>query len=380
MNASLQSPASVPQLVLQQVRKSFGEHVALNSISLEVQSGEVLALLGPSGCGKTTLLRCIAGLLNPDSGSIAIAGDTVSGPDKNLAPEERHLGMVFQDYALWPHMSLRKNVAFPLEMRGVAPAERKRQVDWALDLVGLLSQADRAPGTLSGGQQQRVALARAIVGEPRLLLMDEPLSNLDRSLREQLAQEIRELISTLGLTAVFVTHDQQEAYALADRVAVLQDGYLQQLDTPRSLFESPATPEIAGFLDIGSMLGGHCTDKGFIADNGQTRLPLKAREGYRGRANLLLPRRALTLVPQGSHTEPESVPVRVRTCLFQGERNFVKAALCGDVMLELTTDQTPAPGDHCGLRVDPGPLRGWGDDGRPLRFERFQEALDTVTV
>lgn len=197
---------------------------ALSSIDFSLQKGEILALLGPSGCGKTTLLRCIAGLLEPSAGRILIDGDVVVDERFSAVPEKRRLGMVFQDYALWPHMTVAENIAFPLSMRGMAKSERREKVAWALQVVGLEHLADRSPDTLSGGQQQRIALARAIVAKPRLLLMDEPLSNLDQGLRDSLAIEIRSLIKQLNLTAVFVTHDQHEAFAMADQVAILQQG------------------------------------------------------------------------------------------------------------------------------------------------------------
>ncbi|WP_116303237.1 ABC transporter ATP-binding protein [Alkalilimnicola ehrlichii] len=226
--------------------KTFGDAAALVELDVSVPQGQVLALLGASGCGKTTLLRCIAGLMAPDAGEILIQGQVVADRNRCLPPERRKLGMVFQDYALWPHMTIGENLAFPLHMQGLGRSERSRRIQWALELVGLGGMAGRSPDTLSGGQQQRVALARAVVGQPRLLLMDEPLSNLDKSLREQLALEIRTLIDELGLTAVFVTHDQQEAYALADRVAVMQKVALpnwlrrKAFITPRLRRTSPA--------------------------------------------------------------------------------------------------------------------------------------------
>lgn len=233
---------------------SYGKTPILNGIDLDLSAGQTLALLGPSGCGKTTLLRLVAGLLAPTSGAIAIDGAVVAGPGLFVPPEKRQLGMVFQDYALWPHLTVAGNVAFPLEMAGIGRAEREARVMAALDRVGLAVMAPRSPSALSGGQQQRVAIARAIVGEPRIVLFDEPLSNLDRELRETMVAELGALIRGLGLTAIYVTHDQSEALTLADQVAVMVAGQIAQLATPEDLVEHPASPKVAEFLRLGAVL------------------------------------------------------------------------------------------------------------------------------
>lgn len=203
----------------------------LHAIDLHVPAGSVLALLGPSGCGKSTLLKLLAGLLQPMDGSIAFGGVRVADARFSSPPEQRDLGMVFQDYALWPHMTVRENVAFPLKMRGLNGARRKEKTDVALARVGLQMLADRYPSALSGGQQQRVALARAVVAEPRILLFDEPLSNLDRDLRESLSKEMAVLLRQLGTTAVYVTHDREEAKTMADAIATLSSGQLVSVST-----------------------------------------------------------------------------------------------------------------------------------------------------
>lgn len=203
----------------------------LRDIDLHVPAGTVLALLGPSGCGKSTLLKLLAGLLQPTDGSIDFAGVRVAEARFSAPPEQRDLGMVFQDYALWPHMTVRENVAFPLKMRGLNAARRKEKTDAALERVGLDTLADRYPAALSGGQQQRVALARAVVAEPRILLFDEPLSNLDRDLRESLSKEMSVLLRQLGTTAVYVTHDREEANTMADAIATLSAGQLVSVST-----------------------------------------------------------------------------------------------------------------------------------------------------
>ncbi|ATF90252.1 ABC transporter ATP-binding protein [Burkholderia gladioli] len=206
------------------LRQRFGAHTVLDGIDLDVPAGTTLALLGPSGCGKSTLLKLLAGLLQPDEGAVQFGDQIVAEPGHCLPPEARELGMVFQDYALWPHLTVAGNVAFPLEMRRVPRAERAAAVAQALERVGLGGFGARRPSALSGGQQQRVALARAIVARPRVLLFDEPLSNLDPPLRASLALEIRELLAQLGTTAVYVTHDRAEADTLAHRIVELAQG------------------------------------------------------------------------------------------------------------------------------------------------------------
>lgn len=233
---------------------TYGKTQVLRGIDLGLSSGKTLALLGPSGCGKTTLLRLVAGLLAPTLGDIFIDGRQVAGPSTLVPPEKRGIGMVFQDYALWPHLTVAGNVAFPLEMARVGKAERERRVMAALDRVGLGAMAQRRPSALSGGQQQRVAIARAIVGEPRIVLFDEPLSNLDRELRETMVAELGALIRDLGLTAIYVTHDQSEALTLADQVAVMDAGEIAQLASPEDLVEHPASPKVAEFLRLGAVL------------------------------------------------------------------------------------------------------------------------------
>jgi iron(III) transport system ATP-binding protein len=213
--------------------QQFGDQTVLHGIDLEVPAGHTLALLGPSGCGKSTLLKLLAGLLEPSAGTIRFGEQIVAcaedGTRLYVPPEQRGLGMVFQDYALWPHMTVAGNVSFALEMRGVKRPERERRVEQALSRVGLGGLGARRPSALSGGQQQRVALARAIVAEPRILLFDEPLSNLDRALRTSLCQEIRDVLAQLGTTAVYVTHDHDEAETLAHRIVTLARGRVQEI-------------------------------------------------------------------------------------------------------------------------------------------------------
>jgi iron(III) transport system ATP-binding protein len=231
-------------LRLENLTRRFGDTVAVDGVSLEVPAGEFLTLLGPSGCGKTTTLRMIAGFEQPSSGRIVLGGRDVSA----LTPQKRDVGMVFQNYALFPHLDVWENVAFGLKSRGEKKEAVAAKVERALALVELAPYARRRVQALSGGQQQRVALARALAPQPPLLLLDEPLSNLDAALRERTRDELRALLKQLGMTAVFVTHDQEEAFALSDRIAVLDRGRLQQLGTPDTLYASPANAFVASFL------------------------------------------------------------------------------------------------------------------------------------
>ncbi len=249
---------------------AFGDNEVLKDISLDIAPGEFFAFLGPSGSGKTTLLRAVAGFGPRPSGEILIGGQNVV----DMPPWERNLGMVFQSYALWPHMTVRKNVAFGLEERRLPAREIAGRVEKALELVGLTKLAERRPSQLSGGQQQRVAIARTIVIEPKVLLLDEPLSNLDANLRIQMRRDIRALQQRLQLTTIFVTHDQEEANTTSDRMAVLNDGRLQQVGTPMELYDNPANLFVARFLGTANILQGSIVEedsrKVFVSDSGVT--------------------------------------------------------------------------------------------------------------
>jgi putative spermidine/putrescine transport system ATP-binding protein len=238
------------ELRLDGVTRRFGTALALDGLTLTIQQGEFIALLGPSGCGKSTALNCIAGLLPLSAGSISLDDKRIDV----LPPERRGFGMVFQNYALFPHMSVRKNIGFGLAMRGEARDAIRRKVDAALDLVQLKAHAEKLPGQLSGGQQQRVAIARAIVIEPPLVLMDEPLSNLDAKLRLEMRTEIKRIHRELGRSTVYVTHDQDEALSLADRIVVLHEGRVQQIGTPEELYARPANLEVARFMGYRNIL------------------------------------------------------------------------------------------------------------------------------
>jgi iron(III) transport system ATP-binding protein len=250
MTTQADTPAGV---VIEDLNLSFDHNRVLKGINLRIGEGEFFAFLGPSGSGKSTLLRAIAGFGPTPQGRILIQGEDIA----RRPPWKRNVGMVFQSYALWPHMTVRKNVAFGLEERGIGAKEIRTRVDAALDMVGLRELADRRPSQLSGGQQQRIALARTIVVEPKVLLLDEPLSNLDANLRVQMRREIRELQQNLKLTTIFVTHDQEEANTTSDRMAVLDQGVVQQVGTPMELYDNPANLFVAKFLGTANVIQGN---------------------------------------------------------------------------------------------------------------------------
>src|SRR5437762_5383617 len=245
-------------LELQNLHRDFGATKALNGIDIALGEGEFLSLLGPSGCGKTTALRLVAGFDRPDQGSIVVDGKDVT----HVAPNKRDMGMVFQAYSLFPNMTARQNVDFGLRIRGRDKADRRKRVDDLLDLVGLAHAADRYPHQLSGGMQQRVALARGLAIEPRVLLLDEPLSALDAKVRVQLREEIRRIQLELGITTIYVTHDQEEALSVSDHVAVMYGGRIEQMGSPAEMYSAPATPFVAEFIGTMNRLEGTVVDGG----------------------------------------------------------------------------------------------------------------------
>ena len=254
-------------ITIKRLTKSFGDVEVLKEFSEEFHDGEFVTLLGPSGCGKTTMLRIIAGFEKPTTGEVCIDDQVVSSADVFVPPEKREIGMVFQSYAVWPHMNVFDNVAYPLKIKKVAKDEIKKRVDAILEVVHLSQYADRMPSQLSGGQQQRVALGRALVAEPKLLLLDEPLSNLDAKLRESMRYEIKEIQRCLGITVVYVTHDQVEAMTMSDRVFVINQGVIQQIGSPIEIYSHPANQFVADFVGKvnflrGSVEGGRIKLKG----------------------------------------------------------------------------------------------------------------------
>ncbi len=285
-------------VAIEDLSLSFGATEVLKGINLTIEPGEFFTFLGPSGSGKSTLLRAIAGFGPTPTGRILIGGEDIT----HLVPWRRNVGMVFQSYALWPHMTVRKNVAFGLEERKVGAQEINNRVDAALDLVDLGKFAERRPSQLSGGQQQRVALARTVVVEPRVLLLDEPLSNLDANLRVQMRRDILELQRELKLTTIFVTHDQEEANTTSDRIAVLNDGIIQQVGSPMELYDNPANRFVAYFLGTANLIDGRVEMEAatpvFQADDG-TRISLAGRELAGGAGTAMFRPQDLTIGAAG---------------------------------------------------------------------------------
>ncbi len=261
-----------PTLEVIELGHRFSEKPVLSGVSFHLEEGQIGCLLGPSGCGKTTVLRLIAGFDAPRQGEIHLRGERVSGPGRALPPDARKIGMVFQDYALFPHLSIARNVAFGL--RHLDKGARAARVAAMLDTVGLAGRAEAYPHELSGGQQQRVALARALAPGPRLLLLDEPFSNLDVELREKLALEVRDILKHEGITALLVTHDQHEAFAMADVIGVMNQGVIQQWDTPYNLYHQPANRFVADFVGQGVLLPGE------VLNSHQVEIELGVLEGY----------------------------------------------------------------------------------------------------
>ena len=342
-------------LDLHGVGRSFGGRSALEDLNLTVRAGEFIALLGPSGCGKSTALNCIAGLLPLTHGQILIDGKRVD----TVAAEKRGFGMVFQNYALFPHLTVEKNIAFGLQMRNVAKPEVKRRVAEAIALVKLEEHATKLPGQLSGGQQQRVAIARAVVVEPRLVLMDEPLSNLDAKLRLEMRTEIRRLHQSLGLTTLYVTHDQEEALSMADRLVVLREGRVQQVGTPQELHNGPANWHVADFMgyrnlidmDVTAISGSTVTvqDKGLTL-RGTAAQPVAVGDRVR-----------VAIRPEDLVAVSESVPVHsgnttsafVSVVEYHGREFAVGVTSLGGRGLFVRSDHAPVVGSTIELTADP---------------------------
>jgi putative spermidine/putrescine transport system ATP-binding protein len=316
--------ASLP-ITIRQVTKTYGALHALDHVDLEVKSGEFLTLLGPSGSGKTTLLMVLAGFTRPDSGSVMFGDREVI----RLAPHKRDVGMVFQSYALFPHMDVAGNIGFPLRLRGVARLEIAERVAAALEMVKLSGFGARRVDELSGGQRQRVALARAIVFEPRILLMDEPLSALDKQLREHMQIELRQLHDLLGMTTVYVTHDQREALTMSDRIAVINEGGIMQLDTPRRIYEQPVNRFVAEFIGESVFLPVEVKDGRCLLDG----RPLGLMEGQSvsdGAWLLMLRPERLRIVADDNPDHLNLLKGRVAGLVYQGDSFMLHAELsCG---------------------------------------------------
>ncbi|WP_240790948.1 ABC transporter ATP-binding protein [Roseomonas sp. AR75] len=345
-----------PHLRLDALVKRYGAMAAVDGVSLDVARGECIALLGPSGCGKTTTLRLVAGFIAPDSGRILVGGRAV----ERDPPHRRQMGMVFQNYALFPHLTAAGNVAFGLEMRNLSRAERDQRVAEALAMVGLGHLAERYPARMSGGQQQRVALARALVIRPELLLLDEPLSNLDAGLRVEMREEIARLRAQAGITTLFVTHDQEEALALADRVAVMDRGQIVECATPAELTERPRHVFTARFLGARSVLEGRAESGSFRAA-GLPPVPVPA--GSRP-SHLVLRAARLLLIPAGATADaPLLAPARIEAATRLDDAVHYEVAL-GPHRLRVrrpTSEPAFAPGAEVTL-VAPADAMSWIED------------------
>ncbi|MFE9694911.1 ABC transporter ATP-binding protein [Micromonospora sp. NPDC005806] len=353
-------------VTLRSIRKEFGSSVAVENLDLDVRPGEFLTLLGPSGCGKTTTLNMIAGFLTPDGGQILLDGQDVH----QLPPDRRDTAMVFQQYALFPHLTVGQNVGYGLRMRKRPKEEIRQRVAEALERVGLAGHEDRLPSQLSGGQQQRVALARAIVVQPKVLLFDEPLSNLDLKLREQLRLEIRHLQRELGTTSIFVTHDQTEALVMSDRIAVMRAGRIDQLDTPEKIYREPANAFVAGFVGQSNLISGVCMEAG--ADRCTVQLPTSDFVYARHTGTVtkgddvrvLLRPEALRL---GGESAATSLTGQVVEVVNEGSIATVVVDIAQDIRLRVTVSDPaamslPVPGELTTVSIPPGAARALPTD------------------
>ena len=331
---------------LRGVQKRYGDFVAVRDLSFRVQRGAIVTLLGPSGCGKSTTLRLIAGLEEPDSGEIYLADRLVAGRGGWVPPESRRVGMVFQDYALFPHLTVAANIAFPLVR--LARRERESRVGELLALVGLPDLSKRYPHELSGGQQQRVALARALAAHPAIVLLDEPFSNLDAALRKELREELQVVLRAADTAAIFVTHDQEEAFSLADQVVVLDRGVLLQMDTPRQLYRQPNSRTVAAFVGEANFIPGEAS--GDRATTALGTLPLLTPAN--GPVDVLLRPESLTLTPA-----TDDSPARLDTITFVGPLQIARLTLRDGTPLRarIDPDQSLTPGQPVAVTVS-GPV------------------------
>jgi len=349
-----------PRLSLKGICCQFNSTVAVDHLNLDIQSGEFISLLGPSGCGKTTTLRMIAGFIDPTSGTIEMDGAAISTPGWSMPPERRNMSMIFQSYAIWPNMTVAQNVAFGLELRRLDRETVKKKVRDVLDTVQLTHLIDRYPAELSGGQQQRVALARAVVIEPRILLLDEPLSNLDANLREEMRFEIRLLHDKFKFTTIYVTHDQSEAMVTSDRIAVMYNGRIEQIDTPYAIYNRPQTRFVAGFIGRTNFVEGR--RHGDLIELDGFALPVSS---FRDSERLLEGKIVFSVRPQTitlrrtarpSGSDPRLVPAKITQRVYCGDVWDYVVAL-NDSGLRLRLSAPPAQmfemGEDVWIEFDP---------------------------
>jgi putative spermidine/putrescine transport system ATP-binding protein len=354
-------------LALDRLGKQFGTQLAVDAVSLDVHPGELIVLLGPSGCGKTTTLRMIAGFVQPSAGDIRLDDVSITA----LPPHKREMGIVFQSYALFPHLTVARNIAFGLEMRRLRPAAAQARVAEMLRLTKLEAFASRLPRQLSGGQQQRVALARALAIHPRVLLLDEPLSNLDAALRQEMAREIRILQRHGRITTIMVTHDQTEAMAMADRLVVMHEGRVQQIGTPEQVHSRPANPFVARFIGGGNILAGRLEGNRLVLAGAS--IALASRAAGHGDATLALRPDSVRLVPAGSRSCIEG---EVELCTWLGSAVEHAVRIAPEVTLlargpSLGPDATPrhTASARVGLHWNAEEERLFGPSGQPIEVE-----------
>jgi putative spermidine/putrescine transport system ATP-binding protein len=336
----------MPYLELEKLHKEFGDFTAIHEIDVALEAGEFLSLLGPSGCGKTTALRIVAGFERPTSGRVVVEGKDLT----SVPPNHRDMGMVFQAYSLFPNMNAEDNVEFGLRVRSRSSAERRKRVEELLELVGLTAAAKRYPHQLSGGMQQRVALARALAIEPRVLLLDEPLSALDAKVRVQLREEIRRLQTQLGITTLYVTHDQEEALSVSDRVAVLSHGRIEQIGSPAEIYNAPGTPFVAEFIGTMNRLEATVAESGQIDVNGTVVPVTDARDLPRGERVLVLVRPEILELQRADGAASSALVGEVVAHIFLGAITRVKVD-AGEHELSADLPGSRAAGLPVGTRV-----------------------------
>ena len=344
------APPSEPILSIDRLSKSFGPITAVDAVSLDIRRNEFFALLGPSGCGKTTLLRMLAGFENPTGGRILLEGQDISP----LLPEKRPLNLMFQSYALFPHMSVRKNLAYGLEMERLAKGEIKRRVDEIMAVTDLAQFADRKPEQLSGGQKQRVALARALVKRPKVLLLDEPLGALDKKLRERMQLELKRLQHEVGITFIIVTHDQEEALVMADRMAILKDGQLLQCGSPEEVYETPSDRFVANFIGVMNFIEGTVDTQGIFTAPG---IRMAIADADTGMATLAVRPENMMVVAPG-----EGFEGRIAEVAYHGlDRVLHIRITASDTPIQVRVAASSAmglnPGNSIHIAIDPRRIR-----------------------